>query len=604
VFNKFQKPLSLFLFALAIVCPALLVIFVILRFGVDVPYWDDWAFVHLLERIQTHQLSLMDFLYQHNEHRMAFPRLLKLGLAWFSRWNVFYELFASWTLIVLSFFILLNLLRITLGEKFKDKIKLLLVLNSLLIFSLAQGENFVWGWQLQWFLANFFTFLSIWALARWKGRWMGVVAAALATFAAQYSIASGQFLWLLGFAILLIEQQWKLAQRLFWFLFAAASFGFYFYHFTDENRNLFLFLQRPFGFLLFVSGSLGSPFGTFGPVGGLYLSALYGGIALLLFISSIIFLWRRFYDLWIKLLPWIELAFYGLMSVGATAAGRMQYGIEYHALVSRYSIFALLFWIGTLVCVAVCADVLVQHGYFSRTRGRLALAFLFILLAWGHVNTSIGRYERLNEFKNRLRIAQSALYDYRRASDGDLKVTCFLDPNEVRRRAAILESLRMGPYKHGTAPEVVAQLNQAWLQEIKKRNLVESEVEPELIYIVPGDAEAAKAQQGRILKFTATKRAGVHLYLGAKTLPQNANHSLKTRVVVFQSKNASNIKVNWGDPKIHQETVSLYSIPFRNKWRLFRTQIPTDVRGYTVTLLYTDAPPIDDKLKISVYEGR
>src|ERR1051325_5649941 len=130
-FSNPRKLLTFILFVFAIVTPASLVIFVILRFGVDVPYWDDWAFVSLLERIHAGKLSIRDLFAQHNEHRMIFPRLVKLGLTHFTGWNTFYELFASWTFIALSFLVLWNLLQITLDEHLNEKIRHLVVVNSL-----------------------------------------------------------------------------------------------------------------------------------------------------------------------------------------------------------------------------------------------------------------------------------------------------------------------------------------------------------------------------------------------------------------------------------------------------------------------------------------
>ena len=597
-----RKLLTFILFVFAIVTPASLVIFVILRFGVDVPYWDDWAFVSLLERIHAGKLSIRDLLAQHNEHRMIFPRLVKLGLTHFTGWNTFYELFASWTFIALSFFALWNLLQITLGEHLNEKIRPLVVVNGLLLFSLAQGENFIWGWQLQWFLAEFFTILSIWALARWKGRWIGVLLAAFFTFVTQYSIASGQFLWSLGLLVMIVERKkWKLSQILFWSITATALICVYFYHFDTENRNLFTFIEKPLGFIEFILGCLGSAFGTFGPFGGLNACIVYGTLGMIVFTGSSAFLWRRCRQWWINMLPWMQFALYGLLGVVVTAVGRMQYGVAYHALVSRYSIFALFFWIGTLVNLTVCMDVLAENGYLSKLRIRVALTLFVILLAWGHVNTSIGRYEALDEFRHRTRIAQSAMYDYRMASDGDLKITCYLDPNELRRRAAFLESLRLGPYKRGTGPEIVAQLNHNWLEEVQRLNLVSSVVRANLIYIVPGDIDESK-QQGKVLKFTVETRGGVHCFLGSKMLTQqNDHHAAGSRILVFESKNASYMQIFWNRNEKPQP-VSLYAEPLTNKWKAFRVKVPTRVRGYSFALFYNEDPPIKDKVKVSVYE--
>ncbi|MCI0412784.1 hypothetical protein L0222_08270 [bacterium] len=592
-----RRILTSILFGLAIVIPPLLVIIIILRFGLDVPYWDDWAFVHILESIQQGRLTLNALMAQHNEHRMLFPRLLKLGLINLSDWNTFYELFASWTCIALSCVVLWDLLRITLIDDMKRWIKPFVVVNGFLLFSLAQGENFIWGWQLQWFLAEFFTILSIWALARWKGRWIGVLVAALAAFVTTYSIASGQSLWLLGLLVLLVERRsWRVTKILFWTIVGTLTLGFYFYHFRTQDTELFTFIEKPLAFIQFILASLGSPFGAFGPFGGLYASNVYGALGVVIFCSSTIFLWRRSSNWVIKLLPWMQLAGYGLMSIIATAVGRVQYRVEYHALVSRYSIFALLFWTGTLVHAVVCLEVLAKQRNWRPQRIRLSLAIFIAVLFWGYVNTSAGRYARLNEWTHRFHIGQSALYDYRLATDGDIKMFSPANPTETRRRAAVLETLRLGPYKNGAGPEIVARLNQAWLEETRRLNLVASEVRANQIYIVPGDALETE-QRGKLLRFTVGKRKAIQCFMSSDKLPRS-----EQRFLMFQSQSASHVRVHWLSNQVKKQLFDIYGIPLGNGWRAFRLQVPTDVRGYAFAFFYTSDPPIEDKVKILVYD--
>jgi hypothetical protein len=597
-----NRKLFLFiLFGLAIVIPPLLVILVILRFGVDVPYWDDWSFLYVLESIQQGKLTLSALMAQHNEHRILFPRLLKLGLLYWSDWNTFYELFASWTCIALSFFVFWDLLRITLVDDLKRWIKPFVVINSILLFSLAQGENFIWGWQLQWFLAEFFTILSIWALVRWKGRWIGILVAAMAAFATTYSIASGQFLWALGLLVLLIERKsWRLTKILFWTIAGAITISFYFYHFRTQDMELFTFLEKPIAFIQYILECLGSPFGAFGPLGGLHASILYGVLGLLIFCGSAAFLWRGSSNWTIRLLPWMLLSSYGLMSIVATALGRVQFSVSHSALVSRYSIFALLFWTGTLIHAVLCAEVLAQQRNWRPLRIRLLLAILATVLVWGNLNTSAGRYKRLNEWTNRFRIGESALYDYRLATDGDIKMFSRENPIELRRRAAVLETLHLGPYKKGSGPEIVAQLNQAWLEKTRRLNLVASEVQPNFVYIVPGDALTTQ-QSGRILRFTVGKRKAIQCFVGSNKLPQ-WKETLKSRFLVFESQNASHVRVHWKDSKGDKQLFDIYGVPLTNGWRAFRLQVPPNVGGYAFAFFYTADPPLDDKVKILVYD--
>ncbi|HZS38481.1 MAG TPA: hypothetical protein VFF06_16715, partial [Polyangia bacterium] len=61
--------------------PAIALAAFVWRFGVDVPYWDQWELVPLLKGAHDGTLRAADFFALHNEHRLVVPRLIMLGLA-------------------------------------------------------------------------------------------------------------------------------------------------------------------------------------------------------------------------------------------------------------------------------------------------------------------------------------------------------------------------------------------------------------------------------------------------------------------------------------------------------------------------------------------
>ncbi|EQD70080.1 hypothetical protein B1B_05187, partial [mine drainage metagenome] len=65
------------------------------RYGVNVPFKDEWAMVSL-DRLLAHgQLTVSALWAQHNENRMLFPNLLMLGLDHFSHFNTKVEMYGS-----------------------------------------------------------------------------------------------------------------------------------------------------------------------------------------------------------------------------------------------------------------------------------------------------------------------------------------------------------------------------------------------------------------------------------------------------------------------------------------------------------------------------
>ena len=100
---------------------------------------------------------------------MVAPKLALLGLASLTRWNSVAEMLASVVLALASLLILLRLAQPVLRESGQVGRLWTMLTLSLYVFSLAQGANWLWGWQIQWFLSLFAAVLTV-ALAGGGGR--------------------------------------------------------------------------------------------------------------------------------------------------------------------------------------------------------------------------------------------------------------------------------------------------------------------------------------------------------------------------------------------------------------------------------------------------
>ena len=67
--------------------PFAFLLFMVARCGFDVPYWDSWRMVSMLEKTYDGTLTFQDVWGQHNEHRMFVPWMIMLGLARLTGWN-------------------------------------------------------------------------------------------------------------------------------------------------------------------------------------------------------------------------------------------------------------------------------------------------------------------------------------------------------------------------------------------------------------------------------------------------------------------------------------------------------------------------------------
>ena len=132
--------------------PLLWVVFAVMRYGVDVPFLDQWELVPFLDKSYQGQLTLGDLWVQHNEHRIFFPRMLMVGLAHLTGWNTRWELVVNLVLGCGIFGVLAWQIQRTRKELGQEQLKWAVPACSLVVFSLCQYENSLWGWQLQMFM--------------------------------------------------------------------------------------------------------------------------------------------------------------------------------------------------------------------------------------------------------------------------------------------------------------------------------------------------------------------------------------------------------------------------------------------------------------------
>jgi hypothetical protein len=136
--------------------------------GVDVPIWaDQWALVDLFEAIAEVNLpSVFGELWElNNNHRMIFPKLIFAATAFLSNWNIIYELYWSFGLATLSFFILYKLAELTTQTTSIFLFHTINLMTCLLMFSWVQYTNWLWGFQIALFLINFCVILASFILA-------------------------------------------------------------------------------------------------------------------------------------------------------------------------------------------------------------------------------------------------------------------------------------------------------------------------------------------------------------------------------------------------------------------------------------------------------
>lgn len=376
--------------SLATVGPWLCVVLLTLHYGVDVPLVDQWAMPPLLEKSYAGTLTLHDLFAQYAEHRLLFPRLITIGLARLSGWNVRWELVANLLLATLTGALLIVLLRRALAASGSRMPVWGPALFSLLTFSLCQWENWLWGGQIHFFLNVLCVGGGV--LALWNTRRAGsFVCAILLGVIATFSLASGLIFWWIGLFVIAIDD-WPVRLRwrriAIWSAAELVVYAIYFYDFipfapAGERLNPIL---SPVIFSRYLLTFLGSPAVSFSgsafPPRDSGVAALVGLASVLLFAVVLLRIWREGAPFRRSETPFVALGAYAFLAGASAAVGRGKFGTP-QAMAPRYTTVSLLWWFGLCGCLLILMSIggAVKNEHMASPKRQRAAAWLTLAIA-------------------------------------------------------------------------------------------------------------------------------------------------------------------------------------------------------------------------------
>ena len=168
------------------------------RFTLDLPYMDQWDFVHLLRLAERDRLTAAAWFGQHNEHRILFPRIIMYALARWTEWDIRAEIYCNAVLGILIGVCAARQMARAGRALSQRNLILCLPLVSVLLFSLLQWENWFWGWQIQIFLSVLAVWVTAIGLARSSEGWAWFLVAIAGGVVASFSFANGLAIWPIG----------------------------------------------------------------------------------------------------------------------------------------------------------------------------------------------------------------------------------------------------------------------------------------------------------------------------------------------------------------------------------------------------------------------
>lgn len=369
--KRFYLITPLFLLALL---PAIILGMLVLRYSVNLPFWDQWMLMPMLfAKININgSLSFSDLIQQHNESRKIFPRLIFLNLGYLTHWDVRYEMLLIFLVACLISVSIYVLNRRTIGGS-KTKGLTIAILANLLIFSTIQYDNWFWGIQLVVFMPIACLIAAI--LVAYSGLSTPAkhLNSLLLCLVSTFSYANGLLSWIIFPLILVLTEMkswsdfWK-KKLLFipWIIGFIATLIVYFNDFQkpESSPGFSNAINNPIKTVQFFLAFLGSPLGSGIKENEITASTVIGGLEVVVFLGIILYLLRhrKNYKLFHRSIGWLAIAFYTIVSAAVTAAGRVGLGLE-TSQHSRYTTFSIYLLVALIHLSVIVAD------YFTSQKG-------------------------------------------------------------------------------------------------------------------------------------------------------------------------------------------------------------------------------------------
>ena len=423
---------KLILFTLYLI-PVLLLIGFVANFSVNVPVDDEWRLASLFEKIAQGNVTFKDFWALHSNHRIVLPKIIIAVLAFASRWNINYQLCLSIGLAAITFIAMYKLSSMQVKNVADDLWHLANILTCILLCSLVQHENWLWGFQLAWFFVNFCFVAAIYALVsnyqllpniavfnRMKYsrdtavpcphpipalHYLRISIAALFCFIASFSLAQGLLSWLAAIpAVAALEGNaaQKRKRTIAWMLLFVATCAVYSidYH-PSRKASIISLLNKPLVVIDYFLSLLGSPI-----VRAPGISAFVGLVIFAIFVFFVFYFGKKIVSSSVassvsansekppqvpaipssipitdrkdiaenyQALPWLSIGFFSVLSALFITAGRAEFGAIHALESSRYTSNSIL-----LLIALVHLGQLFVRGNVRETKATLKRNYKFI----------------------------------------------------------------------------------------------------------------------------------------------------------------------------------------------------------------------------------
>jgi len=417
--------------------PLLVLVTLLARYAVNVPFEDEWSETAALKGF-AHVPTLAYLFSQHNEHRVALPRLILWVSTAIAHGDLRCAMAVTLAVAILNSILAMVLLQRTLPDGQPWQVWWLAI--NLLILSPVQYHNWFWAFQVAFYLPIAGLLAGLVVIEVLPDGWRQTLLCMLLAVLAAFSMTNGLLVAVLLPLVMLVRRPgFSRARLLAWGVFVVGLGLGYFHawHWVIGHTEPHWCIGHPLAaacfFLVFLSAGLGWGHGV-------WLPMVIGALLLGLWLIPLGYVvWHRQPGkLLPKASPWLAVGGFALASAAMTTWGRAGFGLE-QAGESRYTTTALL-----LVVAAVGLWPMVLATLPARRLRRAAVVFS-ALAAGGLLScffsTQVRSVHALRlEWAKRLR-GQAGLELTHYLNSGVLFATLFPFPPDIYPEVAALNDL-------------------------------------------------------------------------------------------------------------------------------------------------------------------
>lgn len=345
-----QKRIAISIPAVAAAFMAFPLLALVVRRGVNLPFWDEWDWADIVYSSHMHTLTLAELWKPHNEHRIFIPNAIMIALDRVGGWNVVREQVVSVMILALTQLFIWLMIRRTLPRARRG---LAFLGASILLFGLAQYENLSWGFQMAWFLCDLGLVGALWALTRPGRRWSDVLIAAGWATLASLSSSQGIVVWVAGLVPIALGGRRALRDASMWVTLGAVVSVLARSGVPSAAQTGGGNLSHVREIVGYVLAYIGTPTVTSPSV---FAPILAGTLLVVWFAALLAYALCGPLRLRVVFAPWAAMMIYVVFCGLVTAIGRAGNGVL-QATASRYSTIGTLGWIAALVATIALAPM-------------------------------------------------------------------------------------------------------------------------------------------------------------------------------------------------------------------------------------------------------